>query len=295
MYGDGCLEIGPGRSHTHSHRKPLHHLVRARADAVEPDDALLGTDHHELERGLHLILWIVERIQHRPELRLLHHHVRGAELLPCRGLCEADGANRRVREYDGGDELVRDARAGLAAEKPIGEPPPRCDSDGRELVAGGGRVADGTDAGRARIFEGIHLDQTFPVHFNPCLLQLQRRGDRAASYRHQNAIEASKRRLDAARAVCDAHCYQTILGLREPLRRRLRMQRGAVRLHRFHKGGNDVRIVCVLLPEYSVATEEEVRLCAEAMQDARHFNSDVASSEDRCFLGLLLEVEEAVA
>ena len=64
-------------------------------------------------------------------------------------------------------------------------------------------------------------------------------------------------------------------------------------LHGLHQSLHDEGVEATT--EHRVATEEEVRLGAQGVQDAGHLHGDVARPQHGHLLGLLLQLEEAVA
>ena len=73
----------------------------------------------------------------------------------------------------------------------------------------------------------------------------------------------------------------------------LGVQLGAVRRHLAHERLGDEGVEAAA--EHGGAAEEEVGVRAEAVQDPGHLHGDVAGADHRHPLGLLLQVEEAVA
>mmetsp|Transcript_14008 Transcript_14008/g.28725 ORF Transcript_14008/g.28725 Transcript_14008/m.28725 type:complete len:250 (-) Transcript_14008:275-1024(-) len=160
LHSNGSLHVCSGASHSDRHRKPLHHFVGARADAVQPHHPLLLTRQHEFEPRRHLGVFGVESKLHGGKRSLLRSHVFRAKLFHRLRLRQADGADGGVAEDHRRDALVLDPCVGLPAEQAVCQPPPRCDGDRSQLPPRRGGISDRKHLiFCARVFEFIHHNE----------------------------------------------------------------------------------------------------------------------------------------
>ena len=96
MYRDAAVEVLLRRAHLDGDAEALHDLVRAQADDVDADDALLGARADHLVHRRLLELLGQHREVERAEGRLVDLDVLVAVLLACLGLCQPDRADRWV-------------------------------------------------------------------------------------------------------------------------------------------------------------------------------------------------------
>ena len=183
------VEVLLGRPHAHRHRKPLQHLVRARAHDVQADDALLGARGHELH--LAAPLGRAEGVIQGHEAGSEHRDAVGAVALAGRLFGEPDGADRRTAENHRRNVLVIQVPVALSAKQPVRQPPARRDRHRCELRAPR-HVPDGINSGRAARLVGVGGDEALDIERHPGLGERQVLHHRHPSDRPQHAIERAQ-------------------------------------------------------------------------------------------------------
>ena len=96
------IEIFLRCTHLYSNSKSLHHLARACANDVHPDNLLVTSDTNQLIlSGLQFLLFCwMKVVEHSGETRMIHFDLIIAILLTRSWLGKTSGANLRVSEDD---------------------------------------------------------------------------------------------------------------------------------------------------------------------------------------------------
>jgi len=140
------IEIRLRRSHLDRNPKALQHLGAARPQDMQAHDLLLLARTDQLIARRALLLRIHHRVVHRGETRVVDLEILRAVLCFRVRLAQANAADFRVREHDGGDVLVVEMRVveGGPAEETVGEFAAGGDGDGGEFDFAA-HVAEGVD------------------------------------------------------------------------------------------------------------------------------------------------------
>ena len=103
MNSNTTIKILLGSTHLNSHAKALQDLRTPLAQNMQPDNLFLLALHNQLEARRLLIRLVHNTKKHVREAGIVHLDIVVAEFLSRFRLREADGADLRVREDDGGD------------------------------------------------------------------------------------------------------------------------------------------------------------------------------------------------
>ena len=202
-------------------------------------------------------------------------------------LCQAHRRNRRVREHHRRDLLVVHdrLRLGNAAEESVRQESAGGNGHGCELNGARDDVADGVDVGRGGALRRVdhHLVPRRRLHARR--LQVERLGHGRASNGKEDAVVAFERL-----AVGELEGLQAVGAALEAGDLALH-QRNPTPLHLVHQ---QVHHVLLHVAKRPVATDDQVDLRAEQLQDARELDGDVARADDGATLGDGLEVKEAI-
>jgi len=294
MYSDATIKVLFGGAHLDRDAEALQHLRRTDTQDMQAHDPLVLARTDDLVARRAFLLRLHHGIIHGGETRLIDLDVLVAVLPPRVGLAEADGADLRVREDDGRDVGVveLDALVLGPAKQAVGQLAARRNGDGRQLHFAAD-VAERVDVGDGGVLELVGDDLRALVLLHAGFVEAQVFDFGAAPDGPQDAVDVQHARPVGVGVV---EFHPSVVGLGGGLFE-FGLGGAAVDLHALALVflGDGVLDHGVEVAEEGVVADEEVGLGAEGVEHAGQLDGDVAGADDGDFLGLALEVEEAVA
>lgn len=289
--GNTAIKVGLGSSHLDGNTETLKHLTTANTHDVKTDDLLLGAGGNELVVGRALLVGLHHGVVHGSETGLVYLDAVLAILLDGLGLSQTNAADFGVGENDRGDVVVVELEGGefRSAEQAMRQTTTSGDGDGGQFDLASD-ITEGEDVVDAGVLVFVGDDVALVVYLDAGLFQANVLGGGCATNSPDEVVDIGECGLVAAAVlVSDGELAIGILLDLGGLALLVQVDTEA-----FVFIGDGFLDDGVEAAEESVVTDEEMSLCAEGVEHAGEFDSNVTGADDGDLLGLLLDVEEAV-
>jgi hypothetical protein len=286
--GNTVVKVSLGGSHLDGDTKALQNFITALTKNVQTDNLLVGTFTDNLVGGGPLVILLHHGVVHGGEAGSVDLD-RIAKLLASLGLGETDASDGGVREDDGWHVGVVEVGVVLASEQAVPKTTSSSDGDRSQFDAGVADVAESVNALDVCVLVLVDLDVVLVVELNTGVFQVELLNLGSAANGPEDRVDfhGALTLVVLVVQLLDAVAQILELALRAVL-----VDVETLTLVLFH---NLVLDHGVKSAQELVVADEQVGFGAEMVEHASHLDSNVSGTDDGDLLGLLLQVEEAVA